>query len=217
MSGTVEYPFLYEAADAQLQRFFMLTAFVARKLDALLSDWRESYGLVRPFDCLAMLWRDAGKPVIEVGADAQLLVKREPALVVWLQRHKVGQYVRLSRLLFCVAAKHYEKQLDLRMCTRDELVELPGYGLKSASMLLLFTRPGLQMACLDTHILQYMQRNKLARGIPKTTPAGTEYLRLERVFLKHCEKLGRVPAELDFEIWKENSVTMRGQKFLTEL
>ncbi len=225
MSGTVEYPFLYEATDAQLQRFFMLTAFVAgkhagvqqRKLDALLGDWRELYGLRCPFDCLSMLWADARKCVPDSGAEAQRVVKEEPALVIWLQQHKVGQYVRLSRLLFHVAARHYEGLLNLRTCTREDLVTLPGYGLKSASMLMLFTRPGLQLACLDTHILQYMQRKRLCAGIPKTTPSGNEYLRLEKAFLHHCDELGRVPAELDFEIWKENSVTMRGQKFLTEL
>jgi hypothetical protein len=234
MNGTVSSPFLYDATDVKLERFFLLGAFVAgkhagvqqRKLDGWLQDVEIAVARVstgpmvltrRPLDMLRALWQHAGSPVITSGAEAQNLVKRQPVMVQLLQENKVGQYVRLSRFLFTVARLHAYKELDLCKATREQLIELPGYGLKSASFFLLFTRQSQQLACLDTHILQYMQRNKLARNIPKTTPSGDEYLRLEQVFLRHCEKLGRLPAELDFEIWKENSVTMRGQKFLTEL
>lgn len=232
VTGTVEHPFLYDATDEKLERFFLLGAFVAgkhagvqqRKLDAWLQDMQTRVSqfypagwIARPLDMLERLWKVAGCPIIASGAEAQLQVKQAPLMVQLLQNHKVGQYVRLSRFLFTLAWMHSFKVLDLRKITREQLIELPGYGLKSASFFLLFTRPLMQMACLDTHILKYMHRKKLARNIPKATPSGDEYLRLEQVFLEHCQKLGRVPAELDFEIWKENSVTMRGQKFLTEL
>lgn len=190
------------------------------KLDQLLNimgyPFKEDAGRTI-FDVLHEWYVEDGSPVLRIGADAQKLVSRGVNMLVRsLQSVRSGQYTRLA---WCLSELGRRKnELNLRTCTRDELCSLPGIGMKTASFFIMFTRPGTQMACLDTHILAYMHATPGFKHVPSSSPPSrTPYLILEQQWLKHCRELGREPAELDFEIWSKASRTMNNPKFLTQL
>lgn len=224
--GTVESPFLFDATDTQLERFFLLGAFVAGKhagmqqikLDQMLDNLQVQHPFgTSPLDMLQRCWVMDGCPRANLGGEVAELVAHNMYIPAHLKAVKAGQYTRLSWLFYRVAALYHDEQFDLRTITREQLIELPGYGLKTASFFLMFTRPGIEMSCLDVHILKYLREKGLAVDAPKSTPPPREYMRLEQVFLQHCRTLGRNPAELDFEIWCANSVTMKSRKFLSKM
>jgi len=224
--GTVESPFLFDATDTQLERFFLLGAFVAGKhagmqqikLDQMLDNLSvHQPGGTSPLDRLMRCWVMDGSPRTNLGAEVADLVARNMNVPAHLRAVKAGQYTRLSWLFYRVSALYHDKQFDLQTITREQLIELPGYGLKTASFFLMFTRPGIELACLDTHLLKYLADQNLAPNVPRSTPPPKEYMRLEQVFLQHCRDLHRNPAELDFEIWCANSVTMKSRKFLSKM
>lgn len=93
--------------------------------------------------------------------------------------------------------------LDLQTCTVEDLEKIHGIGPKTARFFILHTRKDAEVACLDTHILKYL--NKLGHTTPTSTPRGKYYLELETVFLAKARELKKSPAELDIEIWREYS------------
>jgi hypothetical protein len=229
-SGTVQNPFLYDADDAALQRFFLLGAFVAgkhagvmqQKLDAFLAGLN---GFVQdgkkrePFQIIHALWASSGMPDKD-GIPTQGRTSSAAApLPALLREVRTGQYARLARLLNEIAWRVHVRQMKLRTMTRQEICELPGIGMKTASMFCMFTRRGTRMACLDTHILKYMKQHKLLPGVPDATPSSSVlYLKLEQAWLDHCDELQQDPAAYDFEIWKAHSTTMKpGSKFLAQM
>ncbi len=201
-SGTVYNPFLYNASLEQLQKYLLLAVVVAGKVDRIkqekldqflrnASDARATEGFhphASPFELILYL------------IQFNLLRKS-------LEGVRMGQYTRVEkayRTLVC-------KNLDLRTCSRDDLCEIPGIGMKTASFFILFSRPKVLVACLDTHILQYMAENRLADNIPRATPTRKRYLELEKVFIEHCQVQDLDIAEYDFSIWLARN---RGDKQL---
>lgn len=216
-SGTVFSPFLYGADDKKLERFFLLGPFVAGKHAGIqqqkLDGFLVTIGCLEnktPFERLRHLWNADQCPKNIDGTAMQTLACDVSKTIPWALRHvKAGQYVRLTRLLYRIAELTEQHQLDIRTASREQLCCLPGYGMKTASFFTLYTRPSERVACLDVHLLRFMEQLRLAPRIPSSTPANpVEYLRLERAFLHYCQDQGRDPAELDFEIWSENSKTM---------
>lgn len=217
--GTAQNPFLYEGSQAKVERFFLLCAFVAgkhagvqqRKLDEFLASIRKA-GDERPFINLLRLW-NVDRIVISSGPQATR-ESETGRIGQALRQAKVGQYTRLTWLLYQIAFKTSIGTNWLRYAERDDLIQLPGFGLKSASMFLLYTRHNMRLAALDTHVLQWLAKQPGASHVPKSTPSGKLYLELEQQFCEHADRLGMKPADLDWKIWSENSVTM---KFLTQM
>lgn len=143
------------------------------------------------------------------------------SMVERLKNHGFGCYTRLDRG-FKEAANC---GLDLRTCTKEDLMQIHGVGRKSASCFLAWTRRGERVAMLDTHLLKYLrywqttyayypkghpEYNALSAStllhdiaIPKSTPSSKKmYDRLEQAYLKICETLHKDPVEYDLEIWR---------------
>lgn len=92
--------------------------------------------------------------------------------------------------------------LDLNSCTISDLELIPGIGKKTSRAFVVHSRKNAQHAIIDTHILKFLQSEKV-KNVPKSTPGSKkEYERLEQEFLQICKNRNRIPAEYDLEIWK---------------
>ena len=117
----------------------------------------------------------------------------------YLVKSKLGQYKRIE--------KSFEKvvDLDLDRVTVDELVRVKGIGPKTARFFVMHSRKNERVATLDVHILKWL-REQGVENVPSQTPQNSlTYNRLEKAFLELAEKMGRTPAELDLQIWREKS------------
>lgn len=224
--GSVTNPFLVDADDWALQRFLILGVMVAgkqadiqeQKLTTLLA-WLElqgtcsGYGMVSWFHILRGLWKAHGSVVVTNGLHMQQLLAATPPnpMLQILKDVRTGKYVTLGWFLFEVARLYDQNELDLRTCTRDDLIRLPGVGMKTASFFLMFTRKGARLSCLDVHVLRFMQKHALAENVPSHTPSTRkEYERLEQAWLAYCDtRPDQTPAEIDFEIWLASSRSAR--------
>lgn len=188
--GTVDNPYLFDASDTELD-WFMLVCMVVAGKNARVQQ--------------AKLWaffRDLGYPPDSPEWLPAINLMDGTELDARLRAVGMGQYARLVRGMKTFARLRVEGGLDLRTCAREDLVKLPGVGLKTATFFLLYTREELRdMACLDTHILKFLRDSGLAPDAPVSTPAPRKYFKLERLFTDLCKEVGRRPAEIDFEIW----------------
>ncbi len=117
----------------------------------------------------------------------------------YLVKSKLGQYKRIEKSFKKVV------DLDLDRVTVDELVRVKGIGPKTARFFVMHTRKGERVATLDVHILKWL-REQGVENVPSQTPQSSlNYNRLEKAFLELAEKMGRTPAELDLQIWREKS------------
>lgn len=75
------------------------------------------------------------------------------------------------------------RNLDLRTCSRDELLQVHGIGLKTANCFIMHSRAGSRCAGLDTHILKLLRALGYSQ-VPKSTPGSMkQYERLESYLL----------------------------------
>ena len=126
------------------------------------------------------------------------LVKSQE-LYTYLVKSKLGQYKRIE--------KSFENVLDFNLddVTVDELVRVKGIGPKTARFFVMHSRKNERVATLDVHILKWL-REQGVENVPSQTPQNSlTYNRLEKAFLELAEKMGRKPAELDLQIWREKS------------
>lgn len=94
--------------------------------------------------------------------------------------------------------------INLRTCTEDDLDDIYGIGLKTATLFLMHTREGYRAACLDVHILKHLK--KLGYDVPKTTPGSRKkYKEIQKIFLELADKSGLSPADYDLALWREYS------------
>lgn len=95
-----------------------------------------------------------------------------------------------------------DKNLNLRTCSVKELESIKGIGPKTARFFILHSRRDVNdIAVLDTHVLKFMRDE--GHQVPKSTPTGKHYLRLEAEFLKLARKSNKSVAEFDLEIWNK--------------
>lgn len=117
-----------------------------------------------------------------------------------LVAHRVGQYTRISKAL------NESLNLDLRKVSLEQLMAIHGVGPKTARFFLLHSRPGLDLAVLDTHILAWLRDKGIET--PPSTPGNMErYEELERLFI-HMRKAcfpSMAPAQADLLIWATQS------------
>lgn len=116
------------------------------------------------------------------------------ALGTSLRLARSGSYMRLGRCLRELI------EVDPMTCTVEDLEAVHGIGPKTARAFLLWTRPDVRHAALDTHILKYLRW--LGYDAPRATPTGSKYLALEALFIERADRLGMTPAALDAEVWE---------------
>ena len=140
---------------------------------------------VLPFDRILELWR----------TDSLEAMLRECRLSPYGMRTKAFRH-----------AATFNKRHDLRKVTPDEWAnvggERVGIGPKTARYILMCLDPdNARVAALDTHVLKWLKHLGYP-NVPKSTPpAGPAYNEWEEVFLLECDKRGRIPADLDLEVW----------------
>jgi hypothetical protein len=125
-------------------------------------------------------------------------------------RVKLGKYRLLEQSY--VAAAH-DQSLDLSRVSTDDLEALPGFGKKSSRFLIVHSRPDMDLAVIDTHVLKYL-REVGAPSVPDTIPSGEEYLRLERLILAEAAKYGMKPHVFDLAVWSWYSSGNKGMPIL---
>lgn len=96
-----------------------------------------------------------------------------------------------------------ESGFDLTTCSVEQLETIYGIGPKTARCFVMHSRENARYAGLDTHILKWLP--SLGYKVPKGTPSGKNYLRLERLFLQLADLLNKTPAVLDLEVWNAYS------------
>jgi thermostable 8-oxoguanine DNA glycosylase len=114
---------------------------------------------------------------------------------------KSGNYTRITRFIM------ESIDLDLRTAELNELLAIHGIGSKTARFFLLHTRPNIECAVLDVHILKYM-REKGCTTAPTQTPTNPRlYADLEKAFLYHA-KIDfpfMSVADIDLMLWTKYS------------
>jgi hypothetical protein len=207
--GTVYNPMLLNGTDAQLQKLLMTGVVIAGKVARIQQEKLDEF-LLQLRNHLVAHKIPGTLRNLPFGLVAGVLTERygQLRLEQIMKNVKLGKYTLLSQS-FCTMTKLWKSnELDLRACTREDLCKIPGVGMKTASFFILFTRPGVRMCCLDTHILQYMAEHKLADKIPRQPRSEADYLRLEQAFLKYCDEKhpNESVADVDFNIWLERNV-----------
>jgi thermostable 8-oxoguanine DNA glycosylase len=127
----------------------------------------------------------------------------DPNLHDMLVAHRVGQYVRIK------AAIEQSAELDLRTASVSDLQGVYGVGPKTARFFLLHSRPAVEVAVLDTHILRWLREQFDMLDAPQSTPALPQYLMWERIALE-CMRASypnQSVADADLLIW----ATMSGR------
>ena len=120
----------------------------------------------------------------------------------YLVSNRVGQYDRITRALYT------STRLNLRTCTRDDLMKIHGVGPKTARFFLLHTREFCDEIVLDTHILRWMREKCGINDVPKNTPQNPEkyagWAGLCKYLMEiHYPRL--TLAQADLMIWTEMS------------
>lgn len=130
----------------------------------------------------------------------------DTSLDYFLRSVKIGQYNRIASAFRGVA--HFfkynpdnDRHSPLKDIPINRLECIKGIGMKTARFFAIHSRSEQQYACLDTHILKWLGTK--GHEVPKTTPQGEKYLRLETIFLNYCKQMNMTPAELDLSIWNE--------------
>ena len=149
-----------------------------KKLDEFLTDLRANHGVYKHDGPFALITR-AGRGGVRAA----------------LERCRMGQYTRVTNAFMAVSG------LDIQY---TGLIELESrVGPKTARFFLLHSRPGQNLAVLDTHVLAWLR--ELGYDTPKSTPRGKRYETLEALFLHECKQRGKTPATLDLAIWSSRA------------
>ncbi len=115
-----------------------------------------------------------------------------------LVAHRSGQYGRVTRAI------KESLDLDLRTVSAQDLERVFGVGPKTARFFLLHSRPGVEVAVLDTHVCKWLRDHQVT--VPEHLTR-KNYLELEPVFisLAKCYYPGMTIADIDLMIWCEYS------------
>ena len=112
-----------------------------------------------------------------------------------LRRFRMGQYKRINKAFRAAV------NLDLDNLTLESLESVPGLGMKTSRMTILYYEPNAEVVPLDTHVLKWLK----AQGYdaPKSTPGSRKkYLELEQSFVAEAKRRGMTVRELDTQVWK---------------
>lgn len=117
----------------------------------------------------------------------------------WIFMARAGNYNKLELAM----TELVQDPIDLVECGPERLEEIHGIGSKTSRFFILWTRPDSRYAALDVHILRWMGRQ--GYKVPKQTPGGNIYKKIERWFIAEADKRGMTPRELDWEIWSKGA------------
>jgi thermostable 8-oxoguanine DNA glycosylase len=116
----------------------------------------------------------------------------------YLRAARFGQYTKLHRAFSETAREFWCR--DLRTLTIEELESIHGIGPKTSRYFKLTTDREARVAALDTHILKWLKKLGYP-DIPKSTPSGRNYARIEQYFLQEVDKRGMTINDLDIAVW----------------
>ena len=176
----------YNRTDVELQSFWIFCILVAGKNSdttaRLVTKLLKDRGDKTPFEFIRSL---------------KLVELHE-----YIKVCKTGQYDRVRKALY------FSAKLDLRTCTRDDLMDVYGVGPKTARFFLLHSREFCDEVVLDTHILNWMRVRCDIKDAPKNTPQVAEkYARYAGLckYLMETHYPGLTLAQADLMIWTEMS------------
>lgn len=220
--GSPENPFLYDAPQHEIEKFFLLALLVVgknaavqhKKLEILLREMENTDRSMNtrtgnpdylPFESLHFRSKELfGR---SAPSHTDCLDALDYSLQKDLRRAATGQYRRMSQALrYLARIPEAGRWLMNPKTYRYTLRNIPGVGMKTASFFLMYTRRDAVVACLDTHVLKFMVEAGLVPTAPKATPGNVEkYMDLEDIFLAYCASLGKPPGAVDFTIWQRGS------------
>jgi thermostable 8-oxoguanine DNA glycosylase len=126
------------------------------------------------------------------------VMEDDPEVFEWAFSHARFRFNRTKRTFAEIAREFWCR--DLRELTVEELESIYGIGPKTARFFLFTAVPGVRYAALDVHILRWLSSLGYP-SIPKGTPSGKNYQRIEEYFLQEADARGIEPAKLDLEVW----------------
>lgn len=140
----------FNRSDEELEELILfLIAVAGKKADRTarqLTNWIDMGGVkTNPFAIIHI------RNYVPVG-------KTETTLLRTLKEAGFGCYTRLEKAFAQIASSN----INLRTCTKEDLMKIHGIGRKSASCFLAWTRKGEKVAMLDTHLLKYLKMVKLS-------------------------------------------------------
>lgn len=111
---------------------------------------------------------------------------------------RAGQYDRVSRAI------RESLDLDLRTASVEDLENIFGVGPKTARFFLLHSRPGMEVAVIDTHIRKFL--NYHLQDVPRHL-SRKQYAELEPVFISLAKAYfpGMAIADVDLLLWAQYS------------
>lgn len=118
----------------------------------------------------------------------------EARLSAWLRAAHTGRYRVLTKTFPALL------NINLRTCGVQTLELVPGIGPKTARFFLLWTRPDIEVAALDRHILKWLRKQGVDAPIGTPQP-GKTYQRLERIFIEEARKRKISVRDLDYAVW----------------
>lgn len=113
-----------------------------------------------------------------------------------LRRVRMGKYALLDAALRASVA---EGAPDLSTAVPADLETIPGAGPKTARFFLLHSRPEIEVAVIDTHMVKYVA--SLGHDVPKGVPTGKSYARLERIVIDRARSVGMPLDQFDLAVW----------------
>jgi len=150
-----------------------------------------------PFEFIRNIQTEKGA-VLKADKKGQLTESRYSNLAERLNAWGFGCQTRLARAFTEVA----NSGLNLRTCSLEDLMKIHGIGRKSASCFLAWTRKGVKVAMLDTHLLKFIRDTLGYSDAPKSTPSGKKYDFYEKIYLDYCASQKLDPTKYDLEIWR---------------
>jgi hypothetical protein len=139
------------------------------------------------------------------------------SLTALLARHKTGAQSLKARTILAVA----KSGIDLTTCTRENLLDFWGIGMKTASCFILHSRPRQDMIGIDTHFLKFLADQGVP--VPKQRPnklvgrMHPGYLDLERRGIAIAKRCGLPCATLDLLVWNTYRVGNRLRVYDTHI
>lgn len=142
-----------------------------------------------------------------------LKINHKSNLANELKEHGIGCYNNKAKSFIQLARSN----INLKTCTVDDLEAIHGIGPKTARCFIIHSRPNQRLAGIDTHLLKCLKDLGLD-NIPKTTPTGNTYKRIEQQFLNLADLFQIEPAKLDLKIWNvySSKSQLEISKFINE-
>lgn len=180
----------YDRTDFELQEFLMFCVLVAGK-----SARTTAKNLDKLLSAIGVEENNPLDKIYQLKVSGYNLPELMKKMGFGCYNIKANALIDLSKAIF-------EKRLDIRYCSVNELESMKGIGPKTARYFVLYSRQDVKdIAVLDTHILKHMQ--ELGYDVPASTPTGKKYKELEKQFVEHVAKTGMTMQEYDLATWKE--------------